>query len=430
MAQHTTAMTGGKKLDDKAGILLFFGICWLTYFGTYLGRLNFSAAMAEMIAAEGMSKAQLGMVGSGFFFGYGIGQLINGWLGDRLNARRLVFFGIFTSSLMNLLMGFASSYHFMLLLWSINGIVQSSVWSPMLRLCSDLLTKAQCTKTCVNLATTVPIGTLAAYLLATLAIAASGWRMVFYSSGACLFFISALWLLGTGRLEKRAQRIGVLEEEAQLDAQAQHNPTRAITCKVMLLASGIVWIGCAALLHGIVKDSVTTWAPTYLTELFGTDAITSILLTMVLPVVNLAGVYAATFVNRRFVHNEMATSAVFFAVTLLALGALILFGRNSIGLSIALLAVVTSAMLGINTLIVTLVPLRFQKLGKVSTMTGGLNCLTYLGSTISSYGVGLIAQQQGWSIVQLCWLGLALMGIVSCIFAAYLWQRFCRRLDT
>ena len=127
--------------------------------------------------------------------------------------------------------------------------------------------------------------------------------------------------------------------------------------------------------------------------------------------VNLAGVYAASFVNRRFVHNEMATSAVFFAVTLLALGALILFGRNSIGLSIALLAVVTSAMLGINTLIVTLVPLRFQKLGKVSTMTGGLNCLTYLGSTISSYGVGLIAQQQGWSIVQLCWLGLALMAL-------------------
>lgn len=411
-----------KKLDDKIGILLMFAVCWITYFATYLGRLNFSAAMAEMITAEHMSKAQLGMVGSGFFFGYGVGQLANGLLGDRLNPRRLIFFGIFTSAIMNLFMGLASSYLLMLVLWSVNGIVQSSVWSPLLRLCSDRLTRAQCVKTCVNLATTVPIGTLAAYLLATVSLSLSGWRMVFFSSGAILLLISFLWLFGMRSLEKRADRYGVLEEQEPASGAVSGGK---LGWK-LLLTSGVALIGVVSLLHGILKDSITTWAPTYLTELFHTDSVTSILLTMILPVVNLAGVYLSSFLNRKVFRNEMATAAFFFLLTLAALCGLLFFASSQIVLSILLLAVVTSAMLGVNTMVITLVPLRFQKLGKVSTMTGGLNCLTYLGSAVSSYGVGLIAEGFGWNGAQLFWLILAVLGTAACAFSAILWKKFCK----
>ena len=51
------------KLNRTRDSLCFFWICWLTYFCTYLGRLNFSASMAEIISAEGFSKSALGMVG-------------------------------------------------------------------------------------------------------------------------------------------------------------------------------------------------------------------------------------------------------------------------------------------------------------------------------------------------------------------------------
>lgn len=60
------------KLNRTRDSLCFFWICWLTYFCTYLGRLNFSASMAEIISAEDFSKSALGMVGSGLFFAYGI----------------------------------------------------------------------------------------------------------------------------------------------------------------------------------------------------------------------------------------------------------------------------------------------------------------------------------------------------------------------
>ena len=46
-----------KKLHLPAQIHQFFWICWLMYFCTYLGRLNFTAVMAELITAQGITNA-------------------------------------------------------------------------------------------------------------------------------------------------------------------------------------------------------------------------------------------------------------------------------------------------------------------------------------------------------------------------------------
>lgn len=55
-----------KKLYTSASLYLFFAICWLTYFSTYLGRLNFTASIAEIQLADHLSKTALGQVASVF----------------------------------------------------------------------------------------------------------------------------------------------------------------------------------------------------------------------------------------------------------------------------------------------------------------------------------------------------------------------------
>ena len=65
-----------KKLYTPTSLYLFFGICWLADFSTYLGRLNFTASIAKMQAADGLSKTALGQVASAFFIAYGAGQLV------------------------------------------------------------------------------------------------------------------------------------------------------------------------------------------------------------------------------------------------------------------------------------------------------------------------------------------------------------------
>lgn len=63
---------------------LLFWLCWIAYFSTYIGRLNYSASLMGIILSEGFSKGQAGMIGTAFFFAYGAGQFVSGFLGDRL----------------------------------------------------------------------------------------------------------------------------------------------------------------------------------------------------------------------------------------------------------------------------------------------------------------------------------------------------------
>lgn len=50
-------------------------LCWIVYFSTYLGRLNYSASLSEIILSERFTKSQAGMIGTGFFLAYGGGAV-------------------------------------------------------------------------------------------------------------------------------------------------------------------------------------------------------------------------------------------------------------------------------------------------------------------------------------------------------------------
>ena len=74
--------------DRQAKRLIF--LCWLAYTTAYLGRLNFSACLVDIIDTLGTTKQAAGLVTSCFFFAYGAGQLINGILSKRYRPRIVI----------------------------------------------------------------------------------------------------------------------------------------------------------------------------------------------------------------------------------------------------------------------------------------------------------------------------------------------------
>ena len=88
-----------KKIASSGLTVLFIAACWMAYSFSYIGRLNFSASMADMTSSGVLLKSQAGAVTTGFFICYGCGQLLSGMLGDRINPRYLVFAGLVCSSL-------------------------------------------------------------------------------------------------------------------------------------------------------------------------------------------------------------------------------------------------------------------------------------------------------------------------------------------
>jgi OPA family glycerol-3-phosphate transporter-like MFS transporter len=387
--------------------------------------------MSEMVRVGFLTKPQAGMIGTGFFLCYGIGQLVSGFLGDRIPSKWMCFAGIAASSVINLGMVFSESGLEMLWLWCINGFAQSLTWAPIIKILSERLSASQCRKASVTMTTTVAAGTISAYTLAALMIWVADWRSVFMVSSLIVGSISVLWLVMIGRIEKVSDAnsddtemsndtIDALNLESE-DRTKITMPT-AENIWVILLARGIYPVMLCIVLQGILKDGIMTWVPTYISEIYHLGSVTSILASTLLPILNLGGVYAAFFLNTRYLKNEIKTSGVCFVITACSILVLILFGRAHVIVAIAALSVTTSGMMGVNTMLISLLPLHFAKLGKVSTVTGILNSCAYAGSALSSYGIGSIAQSFSWGVViSICFL-IAITGGVICFIAMFRWQ--------
>lgn len=418
-----------KKIFDERVMSLFFLVCWIAYFSSYLGRLNFSAAITEITSSNVLTKSQAGLVGTAYFCSYGAGQIMSGILGDKLSSRNMVFIGLIGSALTNTLMGLSSSAVIMTVLWLLNGAAQSLTWSPIVKIFADRLPRRQCLKACINIGTSVAAGTLGAYLMTAICIAAMGWRSSFFT-GAFLMTVSAIfWFVSITKIEKHAEQKGFIEEPEEETASDNHESiAHGQSIMKIMLTSGMIIFAIAVIMEGILKDGVTTWTPSYISETFNLGSVVAILTTTLLPIINLTGVYVASFLNSKVFKDELITSAALFAATAAALLLLILFGRLNVIFAASMLAITTSAMLGINTMIIGILPLYFARANKVSTITGLLNATAYIGSAVSTYGIGALSEHAGWNITIGAWCLVCIIGTLSCMAGRKIWNVYKRRL--
>ncbi len=409
----------GELIDERCSSLVFWS-AWAAYAATYVGRINYSAALAGMVNAQVFTKAQGGIIGTVFFFCYGSGQLLNGYLGDRISPFAMIFTGLFVSLCMNCLMSLMPSPLWLSLVWGVNGLAQSMIWSPIVRIISQVLHRAQRVRACLNIASTIPAGTIAAYGLSMLMLRFFSWRMVFLAAGLCMLPVLLLWLHAW-----RRARHAVYAQPTELPTQIKTGPMRTDSLWPLLLSSGVVLLVLPTMLHGMLKDGVTTWVPTMIMESYRVTPSFSLLLALLLPIINLGGAAGATYVCNRFCQGNEIKAACWCALALVPLLlALCFIGKMPALLSILLLGLTSSILLGFNHMVITLVPVRFGRYGKASTITGALNSAIYLGCAFSNYGFGLLAQTSGWQATVLCWLGLALADLILCLFVLRRWNRF------
>lgn len=413
-----------KSVIEKS-IRRLFWLCWLAYSMSYIGRLNFSACMSAMMADGGLTKAYLGSVGTGFLACYGAGQLVNGVLGDRISPKYMVGMGLFGAGFANIWMGLNTAPAMMFFIWCANGYFHSMLWSPIVRVLSEWLPKAKQSRAGANISTTIPVGTILSYSLSSILLTFAGWRFVFVVDGILLVAASLVWIFGISSLKDYiATREGIkMQGDANAADNAPLRPGKARSMPVLIIGTGLIFAVFAILFNGVLKDGVTLWVPTYITEFFGVTPQFSAALSIIMPVVSLGGAYAAVWLNNKYYKNELTTAGVLFGISGFAFICLFVFGRYNVVLAVSLIAVSLSAMLGVNSMLLTFIPFHFSKLGKAASVTGFLNACSYFASAVSSVSIGLIAEKSGWNITILSWLLVALLGMVVCFVGKKYWGR-------
>jgi len=115
-------------------MLLVVMFCYLFF---YTGRQNFGWAIMGMGIEFDLSKQDIGWIGAGMLWAYGIGQFINGNLADKFGARRMMALGGLLSFAFNWATSLSTSYLMIFVFWTMNGFSQSLGWAPGSRLVTN-----------------------------------------------------------------------------------------------------------------------------------------------------------------------------------------------------------------------------------------------------------------------------------------------------
>ncbi len=401
--------------DIKKSRLIVIAL-WLVYASAYFGRTCYSAAIATIVSEGIYEKSQIGLVGTAFFICYGAGQIISGIAGDRVNPFAMVLLGALGSSVCCFSMAFSKSLLLMAMIWGINGIFQSMLWAPLLRVFSQTINSKLREKAVLNIALSLPFGTVCAYLTSTLIIKYSTWNNIFICGSAVIFAAFLFGLVSVLYSKKSFTKDIIKSDKSDKNVKSGFLP--------VIVSSGLLIIIMPSFLHGMMRDGITNWVPTMITEEYGVVTSFSVFLTVILPVFNAFGAYVITPLYKKLGCNEMKTAGVCALFALVPMILLLLIGKIPVIVSIILLALTTMSMYSLNYLIVSRVPVRFAEYGHTSSVTGILNSFAYVGCALSSYGFGAVSQKAGWNAVIIIWIVSAVCTSLFSFISNKKWKNF------
>lgn len=383
-------------------------ICWLAYTAAYIGRLNFNASIVAIISDLGVSKADAGLVSSFFFFAYGAGQLINGILSKKYNAKIMIFLSLIFSAVFNLLMPLSGDISVMKFIWMGNGIVQSVLWSTLIKTLSDFVSDQKLPKAILAMSTTVAIGTLCAYGLSSVSVNSGNWQTVFYVASVIIVISAFVWLALFGESLKKSPVIQDKKEE------------KIKMAKPVLLALSLA--AFAGIANGFIKDGINTWVPSVLYEEFGLSQSFSIFLTLFLPMVSTMGAAIAKKIHEK-ISSHAGMNLIFFIFSaVLCVGILISLRIHSIIAVMFCFICVACGMAMINNVITSMFALDYRRMLNAGFAAGLLNTFCYIGSTATSYSLGAVAQSKGWNAVFIIMLAICVCAAAVC-FAGILSEK-------
>ena len=158
------------RLQEKSAIRFVIWTLCIVYFTSYFSRLGYATVIAEIVASEGIAKSDAALATTACFITYGSGQLISGWLGDRISPKKLIFAGLLTTTACNILLPLCGTTGAMTAVWGVNGFAQALLWPPMMRLMTAYFDQKTTSDCCVKASVAANTATILLYLTSPLMI--------------------------------------------------------------------------------------------------------------------------------------------------------------------------------------------------------------------------------------------------------------------
>lgn len=408
-----------KRITDKAQIdkdyaywrIRTFYAMYLGYAFFYLTRKSFTFAMPIMITELGLTKADLGILGSILYFTYGISKFFSGIISDRSNPRYFMAFGLIATGIWNVCFGLSSSLWLFAIFWGLNGWFQGWGWPPCARFMTHWYSKSERGRWWALQGTSHNLGGAIIPLIAAVIAMSYGWRMAMYVPGLVAIFMG-LFLMNRLRDTPASLGLPPIEEYKGEGFTEKDRLTEKMNKKQLLLdivlRNKYIWIlGFAYFFVYVIRTAVNDWGQLYLYETKGFSLLTAGACIFTFEIGGFVGCLLAgwisdkVFMGSRGPVNALFALGVIFATTMFwftPVGGV--YYAHFMMFSVGLLVFGPQMLIGI-----AAAELSHKK--AAGAATGFVGWFAYIGATAAGYPFGRVVEDYGWNTFFVTLIGCA-----------------------
>jgi sugar phosphate permease len=408
-----------------------FWLLWSAYASYYLCRVNFAVAQPLILKEfPDWTSAQIGTIPSTYAAVYAIGQIVNGTLGQRYGARRMMTVALVVASITNLLFSFTRSLNQMQLLWAINGWGQSAGWSLIVHTISNWNTSERRGSLIGRLSTCYQVGNVLSWLLAGYLCEKIGWRAAFLVPSLFLIPMALVFFLCLRDTPEEAGLAPVRDDvetsdrttgtERPLDSVGWSSTWRILS---LTLSNRIVWIlAIGFFVMNAVRYTFMNWSVQYMSDFHGRGIKNSALTAVMIPLVGSLGAISAGWASDHLFGKRRAPVCVIMMLCLAVVcGAMTWVPQGAWQVATIMLGLAGFMIYGPDMLMSGAATVDLSHPKAASIATGLTMCLGALGAIFSGAGIGKVKDlaHGNWSLV--FWV-LAAMLLLPALLMVSIWN--------
>ncbi len=389
--------------------------CFFSYMACYFGKNILSAMMPQLLEIGVFDDAALGRMASLFLITYGSGHLINGAIGDRIGGKYMIATGLFLTGILLFLFPHCTSPLWGTVLWGVCGFLCSMLWGPIARIIGENTSPSAGAILITLMTVASTIGTLATQALAILGGVTDNYAIVFYICAALLCVIASSAFLYISIMERRGMiRRSISKSATENSAQPlKKNKTRLVTTTFVMMTLVIMF-------SGVVRNAVSFWVPTFLSQYFGYPIEISAALVMALPFFNVAGIFGVLWLYNKLKWNEKSVCILLFAVSIPLFALLMLPAQEKLALlSVIALFLASAIIMGAVNIIFSVYVLRFRDTGRMSGISGFFDFASYLLASVASEFFAIWIGGSAWQAIIISWCIISALCAISSAFALW-----------
>ena len=367
--------------------------CIATYLASYVTRNILSVSTPEMIKEAFFTKEYTGLLSSICFIFYAAGQLINGFIGDRVHPKYMIIMGLGIGSVSTFVIPIFDNRILHFTAFALIGFGLSMLRGPLMKVISENTAATHARMIC----TLFSMAGFAGPLIASILSIFFKWRAVFTATGVISVIITVLAVAAITTLEKRGE----------IKFVPKYDKGIAGILNVFKLEDFIFYMLISSI-GEIAGSSITFWIPTYTTEHLGFSNDAASTIYSVVSFSTLFTPFITLLIYEKLIRNGIKLALVMYVISAVFFIAVRFTAAPVLNVSMLIIAKVAAA--AASSIVWSAYIPGLARSGKVSSANGVIDAAGYAMASLANILFSTFVGRLGWGGIVNMWYIIMLIG--------------------